>query len=610
MSASSLHVPLPYPDELLYSLGGRFGRDLGISSPKKVLSLLYGHRFVVVCADLPGYFGRLRWIVTDRWGMLLEDGVWAFTLLPYYVASRPLKERSAMVEALIRDRATGLHTGLGICTSNIHHHNFLTLCPECAKEDIGRLGEPYWHRAHQLPGVFVCHAHGAPLVSTSVPIRPRGRHEYIAAAPKHLIRAETLVDVSEEERVLAQEIAVRSNALLTIGREAEPVATWADIQAKLRAAGHGRGRGCTSRLRAEFAGFYGERLLSFMAGDGHNEFSMAWLDASLRKPKHHIHPLRMILLDMFLDRHVGTGVDKPFEEGPWPCLNWHAKHYRQSVVTRMARVATKDMKAIDVARFTCDCGFVYTREAGADPMTYSRIVRFGPLFISQARELRAAGYTINSIARTLGVDWITAQRFLGEITGKCANASIEGLSQDQEAWLRCVAGSPGVGVKEIRRQNKALFMRLYRRCPEWLKAHSPRAARRENQYSRVNWSARDADLASRVEHEAEKLRSIKPPVRVTINRIAGILGCRSLLQQKLDKLPKTHEALVRLCESPFDFRVRRLQVARADHPGAPRWRLLRAAALREEYATQELITKAGLMLKPSAASEPESPHGG
>lgn len=609
MSKANLCFPQPYPDEMFYNLAGRFARDLGIVSPKKVLSLLYDSSSVVVSADLPGYFGRLGWILTDRYGLSAEEAVWAFTLLPYYVAHRSLTDRSAAVQTLVRDRTIGLHTWLGICAGNAHHHTFLTLCPECANEDIDRLGEPYWHRAHQLPGAFVCHVHGLPLVSTTVPIRPKGRHEFIAATRKHLARAVTLVSLSESERQLAREIAVRSNALLNSDRKAEPVAVWPTIQARLRAAGYGIGRGWAKRLRTEFVGFYGEHLLGLFEVHGKQDFSLAWLDSSQRKPRHHVHPFRMILLELFLDRQSQYTANNPFGEGPWPCLNWHAKHYRRSVVTQMTAVATKGVKAFNVARFTCDCGFVYTRDVDADPMTYSRIVKFGPLFASQARDLRMAGYTINSIARTLGIDWITAQRLIDAADDACPTSDTESLSKDQELWLRCVAAMPGVGVKEVRRHHKALFMRLYRCCPEWLKVHSPRLSRTATQYSRVDWSSRDADLACRVEREAETLLSVKPPVRVTENRIAGNLGCRSLLQQKLDKLPTTRETLVRVCESPFDFRVRRLQVAWSDNPGAPRWRLMRAAALRNEYVTPELIAKAGLNLGISEASESESLHG-
>lgn len=36
-------------------------------------------------------------------------------------------------------------------------------CPICIVEDIRQVGEPYWHRSHQLPNVFACLLHGCAL---------------------------------------------------------------------------------------------------------------------------------------------------------------------------------------------------------------------------------------------------------------------------------------------------------------------------------------------------------------------------------------------------------------------------------------------------------------
>lgn len=50
----------------------------------------------------------------------------------------------------------------------------LCICPSCWQEDIEKYNEPYFHRVHQLPGVYVCPTHHKPLRGFS------GRTEKIA----------------------------------------------------------------------------------------------------------------------------------------------------------------------------------------------------------------------------------------------------------------------------------------------------------------------------------------------------------------------------------------------------------------------------------------------
>jgi len=41
----------------------------------------------------------------------------------------------------------------------ITQHQCLRYCDRCVEYDTKTYGEPYWHRVHQLPGVFFCPIH-------------------------------------------------------------------------------------------------------------------------------------------------------------------------------------------------------------------------------------------------------------------------------------------------------------------------------------------------------------------------------------------------------------------------------------------------------------------
>ena len=52
-----------------------------------------------------------------------------------------------------------------------HWPERLRYCPDCAREDMERYGETYWHRMPQLPGVEYCLKHGTPIRDSEVTFR-------------------------------------------------------------------------------------------------------------------------------------------------------------------------------------------------------------------------------------------------------------------------------------------------------------------------------------------------------------------------------------------------------------------------------------------------------
>ncbi|MGU5538451.1 TniQ family protein [Aeromonas hydrophila] len=46
-----LNFPVPYPDELIYSLVARAGIHLGLTSPKQLLDEVFANRHVIATVD-------------------------------------------------------------------------------------------------------------------------------------------------------------------------------------------------------------------------------------------------------------------------------------------------------------------------------------------------------------------------------------------------------------------------------------------------------------------------------------------------------------------------------------------------------------------------------
>jgi len=588
---AGLYVPKPYPDELLYSLFGRFNQHLRIESPKQMLEMLFGNRTVVASPDFQGQLGRLDWLFEKRWRLSCEEAVMKYTLLPYYVANRPPNDRRKFTRTMVSESGSSVHTALGVCATSIRMPEHFRFCAKCAQDNINQYGEPYWHRAHQLPGVIVCPTHGEPLSLSEVPIRPRGRHEFIPLTRQILKNPVGHETIPEGNHSTVWLIAKCAYELLDVGLNDEAGLSWKDLRNALESLGYDSRHGSIQQLERDFIAYFGRELLSLIDSGFEKYQSLGWLRAIRRKPKRYMHPIRQLLLEVFIQNQIKVNETEPFGKGPWPCHNSLAKHYKKAVVTDMKIFGDKRHPDRILGRFTCCCGFIYSHRADQYPVEKPyRVIEHGPLFRKEAEDLLNRGYKINAIANLLDIDWKTAKRF---VSPDEKNISDDMFKKDKAAWLTLLKNNPGVGVKELRRRNPALYMRLYRHEREWLRENSPSALIQKYKNSRcVDWHARDLEISAQVIVSAHEIKMTCPPKRITRTRIANDLGYRALFGKKLHKLPETHKLLMKIEESPQDFRLRRLRVAfKRLEPGVTKSALLHAARIRKAYVCDEVLAE-------------------
>lgn len=592
MARTRLHFPVPNRDELLYSLIARFRRHLGLASAKHVLELVFDSRTVIATADLQGRLGRLEWVL-ERWGSSPEIAAWDYTVLPYYASSLRGGRRLAALRSLIDDRPSGLHTRLGICASRVRTPETLRLCPQCSANDHHELGDTYWRRVHQLPGVLVCPEHGAPLVDTPVPLRGHGRHEFWPALEEHLAGSAAAEDLTRKERDLALAIARRSRDLLSTPFTETSPDPMEGLRHALSRLGYYGCRGGPARLEKEFRSHFGVAFLQRLESGVSATGGLSWLHGLRRNPPRRLHPLNQILLELFIEVCEGTEAPIPFGPGPWPCRNPLASHRGKPVIQTVERFTSRRGGGAPRGRFRCSCGYVYTQGAIAGSEPEVQVVELGPLYVQAAKDMQTAGYRIRRIAWALDVDSKTVKRLLADQPAESAlsvaDVSVDPAGADKREWKQLIRDKPGAGVKALRKQAPALYARLYRRCHSWLRQHSPKVERANPRQARVDWVARDAHLAVQAGAEARRIQREEPKTRITANRLAARLGCRALFQKKLDLLPQVRAMLEQVCESPEAFRIRRLRHAISQAPAAQPWRWLRNAGIREAYVTDAIL---------------------
>lgn len=211
------NFPVPYENELIYSLVARAGVHAGITSPKQLLDEVFGNRQVIATVDLPGHLDAIVENLHHDPNYSLDRLINRHTLFPTYapfVSERVRHKARMMMKGATRG---ALHLSLGVIASRINHQTALRYCPACLRAQIKRYGEPYWERQWQYFGVDVCEKHGR--LSTLKFDLSRHRHEFISPTPE-LIDETGCHSKSDWEQMVVQEY----NCLLA--READKFPTF------------------------------------------------------------------------------------------------------------------------------------------------------------------------------------------------------------------------------------------------------------------------------------------------------------------------------------------------------------------------------------------------
>jgi len=153
------------------------------------------------------------------------------------------------------------------------------------------------------------------------------------------------------------------------------------------------------------------------------------------------------------------------------------------------------------------------------------------------------------------------------------------------SWLTTLRTNPGASVTQLRSKAPGIYTWLYRHDKVWLKEQMPVCTKKnKTSYQRVDWAERDTRLAEEVISAVTRLKNLPGrPVHITLSAIGRELGQVALLQQHLDKLPKTAEALKEHIDSREGYAVRRIRWAALDciqsNVYLVRWLLIRKAGV-------------------------------
>lgn len=556
-------LPIPYPDELLYSVITRYHLRMNNMSPKWTFREIYGTDNVIPTIDLPSHLEALS-RRSALYGISVDHWINRHTFYPFYAPFIP-KDRAIRLRTLMKSSdGSGIHALVGITASTINRITQLHFCPSCYVQDIQTFGEPYWHRIHQLPGVFLCPIHRETLHQITTPFSDRHGLTVLPIS-KHMFRSIPIIEVLSAKLIdrfldLIDDIqllikAGQSLVLFDLRQAILPKLTELGY---VTASGHIR----QTMLKEQLVLFYSQEMLDLLESNP-TKSEYTWLEQSTRTARRSIHPLRQLLLIRFLYGSFGDFLNRseeknnPFGNAPWPCLNKAADHYRELVVMQCTVTRCSDTGR-PVGTFMCSCGFSYSRRGPdrfeEDKFHRGRIKSFGPVWAVRLEQCMQEGLSYRATAKILGVDTNTVIKY--------AHADI------------IDSVKPCKQMKSKKAKN-ALGSAISRNVPP----------------VRIDWEKRDLELSCEVESACKSILDDfnSKPIRITIAWIGKRIGKLNWLEKKAHKLPVTMSILISYVESVSQFQQRRVRWAAECLSGEwpiKRWKLEKLAGLRPDYSRE------------------------
>lgn len=641
------HLPLPYPDELLYSVIARYKAYFKPKSCQIFTSQIFGRYKAAPSVDLPNSLNAVCEQTWPVWRMSAEDIALRLTLFPYYAYYTPKEKSDKSLQALLFDGNGRCFNLLGLHGRTTKVPLKLRYCRSCRETDLSKYGETYWHRSHQMTGVIVCPEHGELLINSEALFRPIGSGDYIDATSctnkAHRFGQELCLNTRE----LAISIKVAKRCQEMLAGQSNSWGKENKVSAYRQAAMQvglikGENLLIASELQREFLSFYGEKLLSEF-GVVINPYNTYWLRSMFHNFARSYDPSQNVLLQIFFeDIKVNTQAKKPFGHGPWKCPNPYAKHSNEFPIKKL-----KLNNGLYYGK--CDCGFYFSllRISDVDSRlpVVKRIIDPGPTWAAEVVRLKQSGLPINTISANLHITPSIVKQFL---SSSCSNKTKAlNIAQWRQEWLKHLEEEPYQPYKHASMKYRQLYNRLHFHDRQWLLAtrlkykyskkqieqwrrewsklleetqnRSRSAARIKNsklymylshydrdwlfseqrnwnhsRKDRVDWAARDKTWSNLLEAAALRIKQKVPVVQclpTTIRKEAGLR--RAHILENIHHLPLCQSVLNRYSEPEEKYKERRLleawnKLQKNGKRATFKW-LVRLAGLRHKPLTQNQI---------------------
>lgn len=591
--------PDPYPDELLYSVCARYCERVGYRNLLRPLQELFGESVRHVGLDIPGHLGHLVNVLPEGHSYTVKDWIEKHTLFPFYRTFMPEERAIGLEHDMAHETGPGMMRRAGLGKIRVPRPHFMRFCTQCVVDDRTQVGEPYWHRLHQIPGVLMCPTHGVFLQESKVSAWYRQSGRALVSAREAVVRARARG--AQTQREGSQHLMNLVHDARWILGQSQLVPQLDQIRRRYVSVliDHGlaypKGKIKRQRFTEEMRDFYTDEILERLECSLAENSDASWLLRLLapnltdvvRPPVHHL------LLIRFLGHTAESFFQlspewHPFGVGPWNCFNPAVEHYRQPVIKECRLVYSTTVGRQPYGIFSCNCGYSYASrdpDQGPGGIRFFKVVSFGEAWQTRLRNLWCSSQqSIRRLSQMLGVGTWTLLREARAcgLPVRRPNYTKGRLKsfpkprergrqlklhrhrdRDRKVWLEARKQRPTATYQMLANELGNVCERLRKNDREWLLQHrppKPTVARRKG--PTVDWRSIDIQLARKVLEAARSIHHESgKPIRVTVSRICERLQCEFLAPRTLERLPHVHQALHQVTESREQHAVRCLHWA-------------------------------------------------
>ena len=446
----------------------------------------------------------------------------------------------------------------------------------------------YWHRSHQVHGVFVCHRHKIPLWTTRAPTCHLSGVSMFLTLEKDLIDKPLFkqrLTSSEFDHLVwfADSVAwLLDSNLGPMGRDElrKRYGTFLlNNDALIK-----NGKIWIRKIQEKIQSVLGDKILALMRCSLEEKRIKTWIYRLFHCQSFGPNPLYHLVLMHSLglevreiqngwadDGDIGLFQCGPFGDGPWPCLNTASDHYRESVVTE-CQVVKRINDGTPVGTFFCDkCGFIYRRsgpdKSNEDRFRKNRVISYGEVFGKRLLELyELQKLSFREIGRLLKVDKSVVSRKIRQAKNpQPMKFEDDGFVVERQSrrkgWIEFLNENPSLSRNDIYKKHMGKVSWFYRNDRTWFQHHLPPT--KITPSSHVDWNSRDTEFEQKIEEAVVQIQAMRNPlVRVSVGRISQALHIGDILYkaENLEKMPKTKEMLSGVVESVEEFQMRKLQL--------------------------------------------------
>ncbi|WOC26260.1 TnsD family transposase [Pseudoalteromonas sp. N1230-9] len=285
-------LPVPYPDELLYSVIARYGVYAGITSPKQLLDEVFQNRKIIASVAFQGHLSQISAHYQGNADLTPYKLLQGHTLFSLYSSFVHPNIAAQAKHELLTDCRHSAEVQLGKAASKVKSPHYLRYCPFCVTAQVEQYGEPFWTRRWQLPGLSVCAEHGAQLINSPILISEAHRHQFTALSPNVLLHSTPNLTNSKISMITAY-----AQQLLNLAERLIHPAQWSyfyqDLAYQL---GFVRGKHVLHELIANLVlGYWGSHTLSSF-GIAVSKEDTNWLTCLFRKHRKSFSYLQHLLI--------------------------------------------------------------------------------------------------------------------------------------------------------------------------------------------------------------------------------------------------------------------------------------------------------------------------